>query len=143
MNTLPKDLSKKIINDFVSDCEELIPEYPLKDVCDDIIKSLENIKRPINKFEEENFLRELSLFLDILNKIKYIGVISNYKDIRFKSKYFMPINETKGEFIGCIIAFPFENKIIKNALFKLKIQIMKIEKNFEINNILFSLGIRH
>ena len=45
--TFPKDLSRKIINEFIGDCNELLPDpkkHPFNDLCEETIQKILNLK---------------------------------------------------------------------------------------------------
>ncbi len=45
--TFPKDLSKKIINEFIGDCNELLPDpkkNPFNELCEETIQKIFNLK---------------------------------------------------------------------------------------------------
>ena len=116
----PKELSKKIINEFVGDCKELLPKppkYPFKKLCDETIKSILNNPLPI-RITHDGFR---SCIKRIENMDIILGVIRKIKDIG---------NYTCSQ--GCVFELFFPDEYILNfpiiCEFILKLKLITLEK---------------
>lgn len=111
--TFPKEISRKIINEFLGDVDEMIPAYPFKKMCDEAIESLLNVD--FSDFEEETYL------VDIIIMVRYLRGISK-----------MTIeSEITNIFINM---FMFSCKTLKRIMLKLiiKIKLWSMEHDHKV-----------
>ncbi len=137
-STFPKELSKKIIHQFLGDYDELLPEHPFKELCNRTINKIFNLTSITNTHYENERNQNLNQIWKIIDELNNM---SNFLSIDGKGKkwnIYLHFYSTITEIRVILNLFFVELKLIKT-----KYRQKEIEISFEVNDRHIEMFLNH